>query len=73
MTDPKKPAKRPARFQSIALDAPPPALTHAELALLNAYRVINDRQQQNMLRAMESAAVRFPRAPRLRLVSGGSA
>lgn len=53
-------------------DKYPSKMTDDEQKLLNSFRAINDRQQKNMLRAMESAEVKFPReptaAPRLSLV-----
>lgn len=71
MTAPKKPARRSTRIQAVADRGTPPVLTDAESAWLAAYRAMDDKARVNMLRAMRRMAIEFPRAPRLRLVTGG--
>jgi hypothetical protein len=71
MTTPTTPAQRPARAKA----ATPPALSPAEVKLIQAYRAMEDRQQKNMASAMQALANDFPRhvRPSLRLVAGGAA
>lgn len=72
MTTTKKPAMRPVQ-KSVAAGGVPPILAHSELALLAAYRAIDDETQGEMLGAMQNVAREFPRGPRLRLVAASRA
>lgn len=69
MTPPKKPANRPGRVQSVAIEGPPPPLEQREMDLLAAYRAMDDEAREFSVNMMADSARDFPRAPRLRLVS----
>jgi hypothetical protein len=58
-----------------AASLPAPDLTLAELALVSAYRTMDDRAKSETLEEAKGAAVRWPRSPVpiLRLVTGGAA
>lgn len=67
MTTTKKPVERSRQIQSVPAQAI--SMTNVESAWLAAYRAMDDKARDNMLRAMQRMAIKFPRAPRLRLVS----
>jgi hypothetical protein len=73
MSAPKEPAGRPARIKSVAVGGVSPLLAPQELALLAAYRAMDDETRQVAVEMLKNLARDFPSAPRLRLVAGGIA
>lgn len=70
MTTTKKPTKLPPCVPAPSPDAPPFDLTPAEMSLLKAHRMMDDRAKRETLEDAECLAMRWPRraAPSLRLV-----
>jgi hypothetical protein len=49
------------------------SLTEQEIALLEAFRVMDDRPRGDMVRAMHAMARAFPRQRRFGVIAGGAA